>query len=154
MKPELSVVVPCFNEEFNVEELSRRVLGVFEVGGFPGELVLVDDGSSDGTKTAIEALVARFPDQVVGQYHAQNAGIAAAWRTGTAAARGRLVAIIDADLQYQPEDLLRMRRELIEHSLDIVQGWRSTVGRKKETRYYLSRGLNAMLNATFGMALK
>jgi phenylacetate-CoA ligase len=154
MSPELSVVVPCFNEEFNVDELARRVLGVFEVGGFPGELILVDDGSSDGTRAAIEALAARFPDQVVGQFHAKNAGIAAAWRTGTAAARGRLVAIIDADLQYQPEDLLRMRRELLEHSLDIVQGWRSSVGRKKETRYYLSRGLNAMLNVAFGMRLR
>ncbi|HSZ81939.1 MAG TPA: glycosyltransferase [Polyangia bacterium] len=154
MQPELSVVVPCFNEEFNVDELSRRVLGVFEVGGFSGELILVDDGSADGTRAAIEALAARFPGQVVGQFHAKNAGIAAAWRTGTAAATGRLVAIIDADLQYQPEDLLRMRRELIEHSLDIVQGWRSTVGRKKETRYYMSRGLNALLNKTFGMSLK
>jgi phenylacetate-CoA ligase len=154
MTPELSVVVPCFNEEFNVDELARRVLQVFEVGGFVGELVLVDDGSADGTRGAIEALALRFPDQVVGQFHPQNAGIAAAWRTGTAAARGRLVAIIDADLQYQPEDLLRMRRELIEHSLDIVQGWRSAVGRPKETRYYLSRGLNSMLNATFGMSLK
>src|SRR5262245_53401523 len=151
---ELSVVVPCFNEEFNVEELARRVLGVFERGGFSGELVLVDDGSSDGTRAAIEALEARFPGVVVGKFHAQNAGIAAAWRTGTAAARGRLVAIIDADLQYQPEDLLRMRRDLIEHTLDIVQGWRSTVGRAKGARYYLSRGLNTMLNATFGMSLK
>jgi phenylacetate-CoA ligase len=154
MSPELSVVVPCFNEEFNVEELTRRVLGVFEVGAFAGELVLVDDGSSDGTRAAIEALERRFPGEVVGQYHAKNAGIAAAWRTGTDAARGRLVAIIDADLQYQPEDVLRMRRELLEHSVDIVQGWRSTVGREKDKRYYLSRGLNAMLNATFGMSLK
>lgn len=154
MSIELSVVVPCFNEEFNVEELTRRVLGVFEVGGFAGELVLVDDGSADGTKGAIEALERRFPGVVVGQFHAKNAGITAAWRTGTAAARGRLVAIIDADLQYQPEDLLRMRRELLEHSLDIVQGWRSSVGREKDKRYYLSRGLNSMLNATFGMSLK
>jgi phenylacetate-CoA ligase len=154
MSLELSVVVPCFNEEFNVDELARRVLGVFERGGFPGELILVDDGSADGTRAAIEALAERFPDQIVGQFHTQNAGIASAWRTGAAAARGRLVSVIDADLQYQPEDLLRMRRELLEHSVDIVQGWRSTVGRKKETRYYLSRGLNAMLNATFGMHLR
>jgi len=154
MALELSVVVPCFNEEFNVEELARRVLGIFDVGGFAGELILVDDGSADGTRAAIEALATRFPGLVVGQFHTQNAGIAAAWRTGTAAARGRLVSIIDADLQYQPEDLLRMRRELIEHTLDIVQGWRSPVGRKKETRYYLSRGLNSLLNATFGMHLR
>ena len=150
---ELSVIVPCFNEEFNVDELARRVAGVFEVGGFAAS-------SSSSTTAAPTARAPRSrrcrPRQpiVVGQRHAKNAGIAAAWRTGTAAARGRLVAIIDADLQYQPEDILRMRRELIEHSLDIVQGWRSAVDRTKETRYYLSRGLNTMLNATFGMRLR
>jgi phenylacetate-CoA ligase len=154
MQPELSVVVPCFNEVFNVDELTRRVLAVFEAGGFSGELILVDDGSSDGTRGAIEALETAHPGLVVGRFHAQNAGIAQAWRTGVGAARGRLVAIIDADLQYQPEDLLRLRRELLEHSVDVVQGWRSTVGRERGTRYYLSRGLNTMLNAAFGMALK
>jgi phenylacetate-CoA ligase len=154
MQPELSVVVPCLNEVFNVDELTRRVLAVFETGGFPGELILVDDGSSDGTKAAIEALETAYPGQVVGRFHAQNAGIAQAWRTGVGAARGRLVAIIDADLQYQPEDILRLRRELLEHSVDVVQGWRSSVGRERSTRYYLSRGLNTMLNRAFGMALK
>jgi phenylacetate-CoA ligase len=151
---ELSVVVPCFNEEFNVAELTRRVLNVFAVGGFTGELILVDDGSSDGTRAAIEALAARFPGEVVAKVHPQNQGIVAAWRSGTAAARGRLVAIIDADLQYQPEDILRLRRELIDHSLDIVQGWRSATGREKNSRYWLSVGLNKILNTTFGMQLR
>jgi phenylacetate-CoA ligase len=151
---ELSVVVPCFNEEFNVTELARRVLNVFAVGGFAGELVLVDDGSSDGTRAAIEGLAARYPGEVIAKVHPQNQGIVAAWRTGTAAARGRLVAIIDADLQYQPEDILRLRRELIDHSVDVVQGWRSATGREKDSRYYLSIGLNKILNTTFGMALK
>jgi phenylacetate-coenzyme A ligase PaaK-like adenylate-forming protein/glycosyltransferase involved in cell wall biosynthesis len=151
---ELSVVVPCFNEEFNVAELTRRVLNVFAVGGFAGELVLVDDGSSDGTRKAIEDLAARFPGEVVAKVHPQNQGIVAAWRTGTAAARGRLVAIIDADLQYQPEDLLRLRRELIDHSVDVVQGWRSATGREKNSRYWLSVGLNKILNTTFGMNLR
>jgi phenylacetate-CoA ligase len=154
MTLELSVVVPCFNEVFNVEELTRRVLAVFAEGGFAGELVLVDDGSADGTRAAIEGLELAHPGQVVGRFHPQNAGIAQAWRTGVAAARARLVAIIDADLQYQPEDILRLRRELIEHSLDVVQGWRSTIGRERGSRYYLSRGLNGMLNAAFGMSLK
>jgi phenylacetate-CoA ligase len=151
---ELSVVVPCFNEEFNVAELTRRVLNVFAVGGFVGELVLVDDGSSDGTRKAIEDLAARFPGEVVAKVHPQNQGIVAAWRTGTAAARGRLVAILDADLQYQPEDILRLRRELIDHSVDVVQGWRSATGREKDSRYVLSIGLNKILNTTFGMSLK
>src|SRR5690606_14760067 len=85
--------------------------------------------------------------------HETNRGIAVAWRSGVDASRGRLVALIDADLQYQPEDLLRLRRELVEHSLDVVQGFRSPVGREKDARYRLSRGFNFLLNTTFGMSL-
>src|SRR5690606_7519675 len=59
-----------------------------------------------------------------------------------------------ADLQYQPEDLLRLYRELHECNVDIVQGWRSAVGRERGARYHLSRGLNSILNRTFGMDLQ
>jgi phenylacetate-coenzyme A ligase PaaK-like adenylate-forming protein len=153
MVPELSVIAPCFNEEHNVDELTRRVLNVFDTGGFPGELILVDDGSTDGTRARIEALERAHPDRVVGRFHPRNSGIAQAWRTGVAAARGRLVSIIDADLQYLPEDLIRLRRELRETSVDIVQGARSSIGRQRDSRYFYSRGLNTLLNRTFGMKL-
>lgn len=152
--PTLSVIAPCFNEQFNVPELVRRVVGVFRRGGLDGELVLVDDGSSDGTRQAIEAAEAEHPGVVVGAFHDENRGIAAAWKTGVAEARGAIVAIIDSDLQYQPEDLLRLHRELMETSVDVVQGWRSAVGRERGARYHLSRGLNLLLNATFSMSLQ
>jgi phenylacetate-CoA ligase len=151
--PEFSVIVPCYNEEHNLDELTRRVLNVFQTAGLAGELILVDDGSADGTRARIEKLAAQFPDQVVGRFHAANAGIAAAWRTGASEARGRLTAILDADLQYLPEDLLRLRRELLETHVDVVQGARSSIGRERGLRYYYSRGLNALLNTTFGMDL-
>jgi phenylacetate-CoA ligase len=153
MSPELSVIVPCFNEEHNVDELTRRILNVFATGGFEGELILVDDGSQDETRSRIEALERAHPNVVVGKFHTRNGGIAQAWRTGVATARGRLVAVIDADLQYLPEDLLRLRRELRETNVDIVQGMRSSMGRQRDSRYYYSRGLNALLNTTFGMNL-
>ena len=151
---ELSVIVPCLNEELNLRELTRRVLGVFEVGRVTGELILVDDGSTDGTASVIRELSAKHPGQVTGCFHPENRGIAAAWRSGVGAARGELCATIDADLQYQPEDLLRLRRELYDHSVDVVQGWRSAVGRRKDRRYHLSRGFNALLNGVFAMQLK
>jgi phenylacetate-CoA ligase len=91
---------------------------------------------------------------VVGRRHAQNRGIAEAWKTGVTASSGRLVAIIDADLQYQPEDILRLKREREHSSVDVVQGWRSPVGRDKGPRYYYSRGLNSILNRAFGMRLQ
>lgn len=150
---ELSVIVPCLNEELNIPELAARILRVFEAGQVRGELVIIDDGSTDGTAAVIRDLM-RKHEGVVGCFHPENRGIAAAWKSGAAAARGTLVAILDADLQYQPEDLLRLRRELYDHSVDIVQGWRSAVGRRKDRRYTLSRGFNVLLNAAFGMRLR
>jgi phenylacetate-CoA ligase len=151
---ELSVIVPCFNEELNIPELTARLLRTFEVGAFRGEVVLVDDGSRDGTARVIREQMAAHPESVNGVFHITNLGIAEGWKSGARAARGRLCATIDADLQYQPEDLLRLRRELLEHSLDVVQGWRSTVGRRKDRRYTMSRGLNALLNGVFSMSLQ
>ncbi len=153
MSIELSVLVPCLNEEANIPELVTRVGEVFRVGGFSGELVIVDDGSTDSTWATIEAAASHHPF-VIARRHPQNAGIAAGWKTAVSAARGRLVATLDADLQYQPEDLLRLYREHEESGVDIIQGWRSPVGRRKDPRYYYSRGLNVILNTAFGMDLR
>jgi len=150
---QLSVIVPCFNEEANVPELVVRIAEVFERGKLDGELVLVDDGSSDRTWQVITELEQDRP-WLVARRHPQNRGIAAGWKTGVTAATGKLVAILDADLQYQPEDILRLKRELEVSNVDVVQGWRSPVGRAKDPRYYYSRGLNLLLNATFGMNLQ
>ena len=153
-KWEISLVVPCFNEELNIPELTERVQRTFETGKLNGELILVDDGSRDGTARAIRELMRDRPGWVVGKFHPQNKGMAAAWRTGVDAARAPVVAVIDADLQYRPEDVLRLLRTLREYSVDVVQGWRSAVGREKGKRYYLSRGFNSLLNGAFGMKLQ
>jgi phenylacetate-CoA ligase len=150
---DLSVVVPCFNEELNIPELSQRVLAMFDGAGLRGELLLVDDGSADATSRVIREH-SRADSRVVGVFHRVNRGMAGAWRTGVNAARGTHVSIIDADLQYQPEDILRLYRTLIDSSVDVVQGWRSSVGRERGARYSLSRGFNTVLNSAFGMTLR
>lgn len=150
---DLSVVVPCFNEELNIPELSQRVLAMFDGAGLQGELILIDDGSADATARVIREHSRRDP-RIVGVFHRINRGMAGAWRTGVNAARGAHVAIIDADLQYQPEDILRLYRTLIDSSVDVVQGWRSSVGRERGARYMLSRGFNTLLNGAFGMSLR
>jgi len=151
---DLSVVVPCFNEELNIPELCQRVLAMFDASGLRGELVLVDDGSSDATAQVIREHSLRDA-RVVGVFHRVNRGMAGAWRSGVNAARGAHVAIIDADLQYQPEDILRLYRTLMDSSVDVVQGWRSSVGREQgSARYTLSRGFNTILNTAFGMNLR
>lgn len=151
---DLSVIVPCFNEELNIPELTERVLRTFGEGKLRGELILVDDGSADGTARVIREHMKLHPDRVVGVFHPVNRGLAAGWRSGVDAARAPIVTVIDADLQYQPEDILRLYRTLMDRSIDVVQGWRSSVGRERGNRYFLSRGFNVLLNGTFGMRLR
>jgi phenylacetate-CoA ligase len=151
---DLSIIVPCFNEELNIPELTQRVLRTLDAGKLKGELVLVDDGSADGTARVIREQAAAHPGRVVGVFHRANRGMAGAWRSGTEAARGSSVAVLDADLQYQPEDVLRLYRRLMESSVDVVQGWRSSVGRERGSRYWLSRGFNTILNTAFDMDLR
>jgi phenylacetate-CoA ligase len=151
---QISVIAPALNEELNLPELTRRVLGAFDVGKVRGELILIDDGSTDSSARVIRELVKQHEGRVVGQFHGRNRGIAHSWRTGVRAARGVHVCTIDSDLQYQPEDVLRLHRALVDHSVDVVQGWRSVIGRRRDARFHLSRGFNTILNGAFAMKLK
>lgn len=150
---ELSVVAPCFNESGNVSELVARLRAVFERRKIRGEIVLVNDCSSDDTGERIDALARELPE-VRAFHHDVNRGLAAGWSTGVANARGDVVCLIDSDLQYRPEDVGRLYRELLHTRADMVQGYRSTIGRERDSRYGLSRGLNALLNVLFSMSLR
>jgi len=153
---ELSVIVPCLNEEANVEELVARVKEVFAVEllrGGGAELILVDDGSTDATWEMLSKL-SETENFVVALRHSKNLGIPAAWRTGMTAARGRLICVLDADLQYQPEDILKLHQALLSSTAEIAQGWRSQTGREKGMRYWISRACNLMLNRAFAMSLR
>lgn len=149
-RPDLSVVVPCYNEEGNIPELVERTTATLAELGIAWELVLVDDGSQDDTWGCIER--ARQADRrVVGVRHERNRGIVEGWRSGLAAAQGAFLCITDADLQYQPEDIARLWREIRFKNVDLVQGARTTLTRARDRRFWLSRGLNFLLNTLFGM---
>ena len=117
---ELTVVAPMFNEEENVGETARRVRDA--LAAFPGswELVMVDDGSTDGSRSRAEAEAAADPRvRVVG--YTPNAGRGRALRTGFAAARGRFVVSVDFDLSYESSHILRMHAALArEGGPDVV----------------------------------
>ena len=150
---DLSVVVPCYNEAGNLPELVDRLRRVFEKRKVKGEIVLVNDGSRDDTGKVIDAL-AKTQAEVVPVHHETNRGLAAGWDSGVAKATGTYVCLIDADLQYQPEDVARLHRELLHTRVDLVQGYRSSIGRHRDSRYHLSKGLNTLLNTMFGMRLR
>jgi phenylacetate-CoA ligase len=146
---ELSVVVPCFNEEGNLDVLVTRTRRVFATHAIAGELVLVDDGSRDGTGPAIDALAVRHPGEIVAVHHRTNRGITSGWRSGLDHAHGRWVCTIDADLQYRPEDIAVLFAIARGGTVDLVQGRRLPV--KRDTRYVMSRGLDLLLKAAFAM---
>jgi phenylacetate-CoA ligase len=148
---ELSVLVPCFNEEGNLPELVERTERVFDRRNIAGEIVLVNDGSRDRTGEQIEALAATRP-HVVGVHHPVNRGITEGWRSALAHSHGRYVCTIDADLQYQPEAIALLWRETCFSKADLVQGWRSSLERHTyDIRFYMSRGLDHLLKLAFGM---
>jgi phenylacetate-CoA ligase len=151
--PNLSVIAPCYNEAGNVRELVSRLKAVFNRRNIDGEIVLVNDCSTDETGAIIDELAAADV-RVVACHHSKNQGIAAGWATGLAASRGTYVCLIDSDLQNLPEDVWRLYREISVSHVDLVQGYRSSVGRLKDSRYTLSKGLNFLLNQLFGMHLR
>jgi glycosyltransferase involved in cell wall biosynthesis len=119
--PALSLVAPAHDEAPNLRPLHARIREVFD-GRLPIEIVLVDDGSTDGTAGVIRELAARDPG-VRGLVLARRCGQTAALAAGIREARAPLIATLDADLQNDPGDLLAMLEVLEDH--DAVVGWRT-----------------------------
>ncbi|QQN65478.1 glycosyltransferase family 2 protein [Bradyrhizobium diazoefficiens] len=122
---ELSIVVPCYNEVLVLHELVRRCCGSAATAvGASYELILVDDGSTDGTWETMTCLTAH--GNVVAIKLSRNYGHQVATTAGLAAVRGRAVLIIDADLQDPPELLAQMLDKMKQTSADVVYGQRTT----------------------------
>lgn len=120
----LSIVVPCFNEELGLQELVRRCCesAATAVGG-GYELILVDDGSTDGTWAAIVSQIDRYPN-IVAIKLSRNYGHQVALTAGLSAVKGRTVFVIDADLQDPPELLTDMLKKMNDNAADVVYGQR------------------------------
>ena len=148
---ELSVILPCYNEEKNISELYHRCIKVFEKQNITGELIFVNDGSYDETQKCLDSLPSENI-QIIQHY--DNQGIESSWITGLKHAKGIYTCLMDSDLQHQPEDIWRLYREIKYHHVDIVQGYRSSIGRLKDSRKFMSVVLNKILNIVFSMNLK
>ncbi len=130
---DLSVVVPCFNEEHSLKELLRRVVAACDATNLPSyEIILVDDGSTDDTWKLIKQAATQAGSNVVGVTLSRNHGHQLALSAGLATSRGDKVFVIDADLQDPPE-LLSPMLDKIEQGADVVYGVRQA--RAGETRF-------------------
>lgn len=152
---DVSVISSCLNESRNVVELTERLEAVFAKENIRGEIVLVDDGSTDDTSKLMQELAGRFPNVKI-IIHSQNRGIVKGWQSGLKVACGTYVCLIDSDLQNLPEDVGRLYKEILWSHVDAVQGWRNHIGRLQDSwlRHIASRGLNALLNFVFGMSMR
>jgi len=122
--PQLSVVVPVFNEQDNVGPLLREVVAALR-GRVDFEAVFIDDDSKDGTLAALQALKAEIPELRV-LHHVQQSGQSTAIRSGVKAARAPWVATLDGDGQNDPADIPKLleARTAAEQNIKLFAGWR------------------------------
>jgi undecaprenyl-phosphate 4-deoxy-4-formamido-L-arabinose transferase len=121
--PYISVVIPVFNEEENLEELSERLLNTLTADGRPFEIIFVDDGSSDRSWKILTGLHQKHPGHIRALQFFRNFGQHQAIFAGFQATRGQVIVTLDADLQNLPEDIPQLVAKL-EEGYDTVGGWR------------------------------
>jgi dolichol-phosphate mannosyltransferase len=149
--PLVSVVIPTYNEAENIVVLAPRVLAA--LARTPAEVLVVDDGSPDGTAEAVDALAAVDP-RVRLVRRQRKAGLSGAVLAGAAQARGRYVAVMDADLSHDPEELPAMLARAQE-GFDVVVGSRYVPGsaflHQPLTRRVISRVMNQGARVALGL---
>ena len=148
---QLSIVVPMYNEAECVAPLMTRLREVLTAYGRSYEVLLVDDGSNDGTTQAILA-AERSDERVRGIFLARNYGQSTAMQAGFDAARGDMVVTMDGDLQNDPADIPRLIRLIEDRNVDVVSGWRQD-RQDDPLRKLFSRLANRLISRMTGVRL-
>ncbi len=126
----LSVIIPVYNEVQNIREILKRV----QATGLAWEILIVDDGSTDGTREILKELDGT--DQIRVILHEKNQGKGAAVRTGVGEAKGDVFLIQDADLEYDPRDYPAVLKPIEEGIADVVYGSRFLGGPRRSTMFW------------------
>ncbi len=147
---EVTVILPAYNEEDSVDGIYGQVVDVLEKAGYTFEILFVDDGSTDATWPKVKAL-AEQDGRVRGLRHRRNFGKAAALANGFTYARGEIMVICDADMQYDPNDIVRMIEK-------VAEGWDVATAYKVIRRDPLSKRIpswffNFFVRTTTGVRL-
>ena len=150
-RPEISVFLPVFNEEENIEPLNEKLTRSLEQLGRSFEVIYVDDGSTDGSLARLRRIAERDRRIRVIAFR-RNYGQTAAMSAGIDHARGDILIPMDADLQNDPEDIIRLLEKLDE-GYDVVSGWRKDRKDKWLTRRIPSMMANRLISAISGVRL-
>jgi glycosyltransferase involved in cell wall biosynthesis len=127
----VSIIVPCFNERETIEKVIDAVRSL----SLPdGEIIVVDDGSTDGTTAVLKGKIAPIVDHII--YQPRNRGKGAALRAGFAAASGEVIVVQDADLEYDPGDYSILLAPIVSGQADAVFGSRFMSGRPHRVLYF------------------
>ena len=140
MTATISVVIPCYNEAKTLEALLRAVRAAPVAG--PLEIVVVDDGSTDGSRELLTGALRGLADQVVLK---ENGGKGSAIRAGIAKTTGQFVVLQDADLEYNPQDYPKLLAPLLNGQADVVFGSRFTGGESHRVLFFWHTIANKVL---------
>jgi dolichol-phosphate mannosyltransferase len=143
----VSVLVPVYNEAAHVDELLRAI----QASPVKKEIILVDDGSTDGTREKLQSLPPM--DDVTIVFHEKNCGKGAAIRTALACARGEYVLIQDSDLEYDPQDYAALMRPLEEGKANVVYGVRPDRPERGLRFFFGAKLLTHLANLLYGAGI-
>jgi len=147
MPEHLSVIMPVYNERYLVAESVRRVLAVQSPTISRLDLIIVDDGSTDGTRDILRRIAAEHPDRITYIEHERNGGKGTAICTGLAKAQGSVTIIQDADLEYDPQDFARLMAPFERDGADAVYGSRFGASEYRRVLYFRHAIGNRVLTA-------
>ena len=151
VRPEISVVIPLYNEAESIEPLYEELSGVLNTLGKPYEVIIIDDGSKDASFERLKAVHARDPHWKVIRFR-RNYGQTAGLSAGFAESRGEIVLTIDADLQNDPRDIPQILAKMDE-GYDIVSGWRKDRKEPFFSRRLPSMTANRLISVSTGVFL-
>lgn len=140
MALDISVVVPLYNERESLPELAQWIDSVCKSEGLSYEIIMVDDGSDDGSWQVVEQLKAQYGDKIKAIHFMRNYGKSAALYCGFEAAEGDVVFTMDADLQDSPDEIPAMRKMILEQGYDLVSGWKrkryDPIGKRLPSKFF------------------
>jgi glycosyltransferase involved in cell wall biosynthesis len=145
----LSIIIPVYNERDLLPQVLNRIEQVELPNGLTRQIIIIDDGSTDGTRDILRGLVRERSDYII-HFHEENKGKGGGVRTGLQLATGDIVLIQDADLEYNPRDYKQLLTPILENKADAVFGSRF-IGNSRRVLYFWHSVANKMLTTLSNM---